>query len=200
MDARERLYHFLALTLQTDNEQILDALADRSEIIRVPKGTMLYREGETIEDGYSLIDGIVRAFYTDPDGREITEWIVYRPGTIILPCYVLSDSMQAKASGEAVTDCEILSIPLSSLTELSERSPEFNQVRVRVLQARLESQAAFKRNLAHKSPAERYAWLMENRAEIMEKVPQKHIASFLGITPVSLSRIRSRYKEKPAEE
>ena len=200
MDARERLHHFLGLTLQTDNEQILDALADHSDFIRVPKGTMLYREGEMIEDCYALIDGIVRTFYTNSDGREITEWIIFRPGTIILPCYVLSDRMQAKASAEAVTDCETLRIPLSCLTELSERLPEFNQVRVRVLQERLESQAAFKRSLAHKSPAERYAWLMENRAEIMESVPLKHIASFLGITPVSLSRIRSRYKEKTAEE
>ena len=200
MDAREKLYYYIGLTLQTDNEQILDALADHSEIFRAPKGTVLYREGETIEDGYALIDGIVRAFYMDPDGREITEWIIYRPGTIILPCYIMSDLMVAKASADAVTDCEILRIPVARLVEFSERLPEFNQARIRVLQSALEQQAAFKRSLSHKSPAERYAWLVENRPEIMEKVPQKYIASFLGITPVSLSRIRSRYKGKPAEE
>ena len=200
MDARERLYHYIGLTLQTDNEQILDALAGCSEIIRVPKGTLLYKEDELIEEGLAVIEGIVRLFYTDSEGFEITEWICFRPGTIILPCYAMSETVRAKASAEAITDCELLRIPLARLMELTELSPDFYHSRIRVLQSALEQQAAFKRSLSHKSPAERYAWLVENRPEIMEKVPQKYIASLLGITPVSLSRIRSRYKGKPAEE
>ncbi|MBR4132803.1 MAG: Crp/Fnr family transcriptional regulator [Oscillospiraceae bacterium] len=200
MDKELNVYEFLQSSLMTDNEQLLNALASRVSLRRVAKGTRLFQEGEQLEDFYLLYSGILRAFYQAANGMEITEWLLSRPGMIIFPNYSLDKGFIADTSTETLTDSELLHIPLAELLEIVRACPELPQIRFRLLVAALDSQNKLKRNLTHRLPAERYAWLVENRPELVESVPQKYIASFLGMTPVSLSRIRSRYKEKPAEE
>lgn len=200
MESRDNFRECLCLTLQTDHKQIIDELVRRSEFVRKEKGTKLFREGEVIRDCYFLLDGVVRMFFTDAEGEEITEWINFEPGAIIHPSYKLCDGNTAKASSEAVTECELAHIPLDSLLEVMELYPEFEHLRVRVLQDTLGRQAILKRSLTHKSPSERYDWFVETWPELAGRVPQKYIASFLGMTPVSLSRIRSRYRDKQTEE
>ena len=194
------VYDFLRSSIMTDNEQLLNALASRVSLRRVAKGTRLFQEGEQLEDFYLLYSGILRVFYQAANGMEITEWLLSRPGMIIFPNYSLDKGFIADTSTETLTDSELLHIPLEELLEIVRACPELPQIRFRLLVTALDSQNELKRNLTHRLPAERYAWLVENRPELVEKVPQKYIASFLGMTPVSLSRIRSRYKEKPAEE
>ena len=200
MDPHDNLRECLQRMLHTDHEQILDELACRTQIVQAPKGTTLFREGELIEDVYFLKEGIVRMFYTDASGEEITEWINYRPGTVIIPTYSLSETIYAKASGETLTDSELVHIPLSSLMEVAQLYPEFDQIRICLLQSTLERQTILKRTMTHKTPSERYAWMVENHANLIERIPQKYLASLLGMTPVSLSRIRSRYRDKQTEE
>ena len=196
MDSRAKLQALLHQTLHTDQDQVVDELVRESSFVRAEKGTKLFREGEQIRDCYLLMSGVVRAFFVTADGEELTEWFNFRPGDIIHPSYRMLDENTAKASVEAATECELAHIPMASLMEVVRLHPEFDQIRVRVLQTTLERQAVLKRSLVYKSPSARYEWLMENWPELVGTVPQKHIASFLCMTPVSLSRIRSRYKKK----
>ena len=200
MDPREKLLKLLHTSLQTENPQLTDELVRRSDFVQAGKGARLYREGEQIEECYFLLSGVVRMYYKNPEGEEVTEWIYYEPGTIIHPSFKLCDCNTAKASCEVLTDSELAHIPLASLLEVMRLYPEFEQLRVGVLQRTLARQTVLRRTMSHKSPSERYAWFVENWTELVETIPQKYIASFLGMTPVSLSRIRSRYKGKPAEE
>ena len=200
MDDEKSFLDFYRKALKTDNLEFLSALASRSTSRQAAKGTRLYQEGEEIKDCYFLCSGIIRVFYQAADGTEITEWLLSHYGALIFPNYTLKNGPYADSSAETLTDCELLHIPLAELLEVSRRYPEMERIRFRMLLTALENQRELRRNLSHRSPAERYAWLMENRAEMMEKVPQKYIASFLGITPVSLSRIRSRYKQQSNEE
>ena len=200
MDEGIIVLDYYRTTLKTDNLEFLSALASRSSCKRAAKGTRLYQEGERIEDCYFLRDGIIRVFYRVSNGAEITEWLISKSGALIFPNYSVDNDPIAKTSAETLTDCELIHIPLAALMEVARGFPEMDRIRFRMLLSALENQRELRRNLTHRLPAERYAWLVENRPEIAEKVPQKYIASFLGITPVSLSRIRSRYKEKPAEE
>ena len=200
MDAGINFLDFYRATLKTDNLEFLSALASQSSCRRVAKGTSLFQEGERIEDCYFLRDGIIRVYYLAADGAEITEWLISRFGALIFPNYSVDNDPFAKTSAETLTDCELIHIPLAELMEVSRGFPEMDRIRFRMLLRALEGQNELRRNLTHRLPAERYAWLLENRPEITEKVPQKYIASFLGMTPVSLSRIRSRYKQQSSEE
>lgn len=198
METRDQLLEFLRMSFQTDHEQILNALISVARMVAVPKGTNLFRAGDCTEEGYLLYDGIVRMYYEDENGDEITEWLPHSPGSVVYSSYKLKAEDYAKASCDTVTDCMLVQFRASELLELSERIPEFQQIRLRKLQETLDLQARLKRTMEHRTPSERYAWLLENRPWIVERVPQKFIASFLGMTPVSLSRIRGRYKQKEA--
>ena len=198
MEARDQLLEFLRMSFQTDHEQILDALSNMVHMVAVPKGTSLFRAGECTEEAFLLYDGIVRMYYVNENGVEVTEWLPNCPGSVIYSSYKLEVRDIAKVSCDAVTDCVLVRFCAADLLELSQRQPEFDQIRLRKLQETLDRQAKLKRIMEHRTPSERYAWLQENRSWIVEKVPQKYIASFLGMTPVSLSRIRSRYKKKDA--
>ena len=198
METRDQLLEFLRMSFQTDHEQILDAISDIARMIAVPKGTNLFRAGDCTEEGYLLFDGIVRQYFLDENGDEVTEWLPNCPGSVIYSSYKLKTKDIAKVSCDTVTDCTLVRFCTADLLELSERIPEFQRIRVRKLQETLDRQARLKRIMEHRTPSERYAWLVENRPWLVERVPQKYIASFLGMTPVSLSRIRSRYKQKEA--
>ena len=198
METRDQLLEFLRMSFQTDHEQILDAISDIARMIAVPKGTNLFRAGECTEEVYLLFDGIVRQYFLDENGDEVTEWLPNCPGSVIYSSYKLKTKDIAKVSCDTVTDCTLVRFCAADLLELSERIPEFQRIRVRKLQETLDRQARLKRIMEHRTPSERYAWLVENRPWLAERVPQKYIASFLGMTPVSLSRIRSRYKQKDA--
>ena len=58
--------------LQTENEDLLRDMAEAARLVQIPKGTVLFREGEVLRDCYCLVDGIVRIYYT-MNGEEITE-------------------------------------------------------------------------------------------------------------------------------
>ncbi len=198
MASRDQLLDFLRMTFQTDHERILNALADMACTVSFPKGTLLFRAGDRTEEGYLLYDGIVRMYYVNADGEEVTEWLINRPGSIVYPSYELNMEDRAKAFADTVTECTLVRLRTQALLELTERHPEFAQIRVRKLQETLDRQARLRRTMSHRSPSERYAWMVENRPQMLEQVPQKYMASFLAMTPVSLSRIRSRYKQKEA--
>ena len=200
MNAEFDFLDFYRTTLKTDNLEFLSGLSSRSSCKLVAKGTRLYQEGKRIEDCYFLCDGIIRVYYHDSDGAEITEWLISKSGALIFPNYSIDNDPFAKTSAETLTDCELIHIPLEALMEVSRGYPEIDRIRFRMLLRALEGQNELRRNLTHRLPAERYAWLAENRPELVERVPQKYIASFLGMTPVSLSRIRGRHKAKTNEE
>ena len=196
METRDQLLEFLRTSFQTDHEQILDTLINAARVVSLPKGTELFRAGECTEEGYLLYDGIVRQYYLNENGDEVTEWLINAPGSVVYSSYELKIKDYAKVSCQTVTDCTLVRFRAAVFLELSDRVPEFREVRLRKLQETLDRQARLKRIMEHRTPSERYAWLVENRPWLAERVPQKYIASFLGMTPVSLSRIRSRYKEK----
>lgn len=198
MKAGDHLLEFLRETLETDDEQILNTLASQAEFIWAAKGTKLYEAGETMEYIHFLSDGIVRMYYMNAKGEEITEWLLDVRGAAVYPCFDLGEDAYARASCDVITDCELVVIPLTVFRTLIETSQEFERLRVRMLQKTLDLQAKLKRSMWHLMPSERYAWLVENRPRIVDSVPQKYIASYLGMTPVSLSRIRSRFKQKEA--
>ena len=200
MDAANNILEFYRTALETDDMEFLSALASRSSFTQAAKGTRLFQEGEPVEDCFFLSDGVIRVFYRAADGTEITEWLLSRAGSLIFPNYSVDNDPIASTSAETLTDCELIHIHLATLIEVARNCPEIDRIRFRLLLKALERQNELKRNLTHRLPAERYAWLVENRPELAEKVPQKFIASFLGMTPVSLSRIRSRYKERTTEE
>lgn len=159
----------------------------------VKKGTILLKEGEKSNDGYFVLKGCIRSYYI-VDGEEKTT-AFYTELEALTPHCVIN-----KAPSEYYISCVEDSIVLVSNpdmeAEMFSKFPKFETM-CRILAEELLAKQqinfdAFKTS----SPEKRYLNLLEQRPDLLQRVPQHQLASYLGIKPQSLSRLRARIFEK----
>ncbi len=194
MDTYQIAMDLLKERLQTDNEALLQDLAMRSEFVCLKKGSVLVREGEVLTDCYCLVDGVIRIYYMF-NGEEITESLFSEPGTVIYPSVFLKKNDTANAAVALLTDCTLLHVTANDLFEVMRVHPDYVQLQLQLVLRFVDKIFGVKREMTHMNPTERYLWFAKRRPDLVEKVPQKYIASYLGMTPVSLSRIRGKIRE-----
>ena len=102
----------------------------------------------------------------------------------------------SRHSIETLEDCQVLAISYKALQELFIEFPKMNEFVRKVLEERFVSLHELFTSQILDSPEERYLKLLKERPDIIQRIPQHQIATFLGITPVSLSRIRNRVTKK----
>lgn len=180
---------FYAKALSVPREQLSQELADHTELIKVGKGTRLVSAGEIQERVAFLVSGIVRGYLLDVNGRDITDCFVFRTGEPVFAAFELGQ--KEGISVEALTDCELMCIPLEVAEELVARETEYALLYVRLMCTALRAHWEMKVVLYQQSAAERYQWFLNAYPGLIDQVKHKHIASFLGMSPVTLSRLRS---------
>lgn len=161
----------------------------------IPKGGNWISEGEREQDIGLILNGNMRHYYVR-DGEEKTTYFYFE--NHLVGSYI--SALTGKASAltiEALTDTRLLVFPYQTLRSLYDLSPKwerFGRLLAEYLAMGLEERMA---GLLILSPEERYLELLQgNKQKIMERIPQHYIANYLGITPVSLSRIRKRVLKK----
>jgi CRP-like cAMP-binding protein len=162
---------------------------------RLRKGELMVPEGETGKEVAIIIEGQMRHFYTC-DGEEKTTYFYFEQAFVsaYISCITGKPSL---VSIEALADTRLLVFPYSILKELFTKSiywERFGRLIAEWAMMGLEDRMV---GLLTQSPEERYlALINSNKTKILERIPQHHIANYLGITPVSLSRIRNRIVRK----
>ena len=157
------------------------------------KGTVLLKEGQLSDKSYFILEGCLRSYYL-LDGEEKTTAFYTDLEGVNPQCVV--DKKPSKYYITCVEDC-ILSIGNPEMEAIMfERFPKF-QILFRKLSEELllKGQVAFD-DFKTSSPEQRYLKLQQSRPDLLQRIPQQHLASFLGITPPSLSRIRARILKK----
>lgn len=167
-----------------------DAILQHVQLKHYPKGTILLREGQIAATSHFVLKGCVRQYYL-VDGVEKTIHF-YTEGEPVTATEGYSNKLPSKYFLACVEDC-ILSVGQHDQeAEINSRFPKFETVcRVATgdeLARSNDKLASFIIN----TPEERYLQLLQTRPDLVDRVPQYHLASFLGITPESLSRIRKR--------
>jgi CRP-like cAMP-binding protein len=102
----------------------------------------------------------------------------------------------SKVAIETLEDCEVLVLSHESLESLYQVFPKMNEFIRKAIEQRFVLLHDLFISYLLNSPEERYLMLLKDRPELLQRIPQHQIASFLGITPVSLSRIRNRVLKK----
>lgn len=155
----------------------------------VKKGERFLREGQACKHLFYLLSGFARVYYLDLEGNEITHWFCAKDSIITSPFSFLKRERNILFF-EALEDTELLLISsaqqehlIRNLTEVGESFRHINAEFAMVLSRRIMT--------IHTETAEqRYLNLMEEHPLLFQKAKLSHIASFLGITQQSLSRIR----------
>lgn len=159
----------------------------------IKKGTILLQEGQKSKESYFVLKGCIRTYYV-LDGEEKTTAFYTEMEALTPPCVI------NKTPSECYVTCiedSILTISNTDMElDINNTFPKFEKL-CRILSEDLLAKQridfdAFKTS----SPEQRYLNLLQSRPDLIQRVPQHQLASYLGIKPQSLSRLRTRILDK----
>jgi CRP-like cAMP-binding protein len=155
----------------------------------VKKGTVLLNEGQSSKEGYFVLKGCIRIYYIIDGEEKTTAFYTEMEG--ITPNCVLT-----KKPSEyfvAATEDSIISLSNPDLeSDMFEKIPKFETMCRLVSEELLAKQQINFDDFKNSSPEKRYINMLGNRPDLLQRVPQHQLASYLGVKPQSLSRLRSR--------
>ena len=156
----------------------------------VPAKTMLLQEGKISRTMFFIEKGCLRTWIND-NGKEITTQFFFE-GDGVSSIESFRTNQPSLYSIESLEPCVLQTISQKDFRNVIENSPELRKDFEEHLFRRLfHAQQLFYSYLKN-NPQQRYEELIERHPHIVQRVPQHYIASYLGITSVSLSRIRNR--------
>ncbi|SKC09324.1 Crp/Fnr family transcriptional regulator [Dyadobacter psychrophilus] len=189
---QDLLFDFIAKYISlTDDEK--NAIVSLDIFRSFKKGTTLLKEGQRSNDGYFVLKGCIRTYYIISGEEKTTAF--YTEMEALTPHCVIN-----KAPSEYYISCvedTILIISTPDMeTEMFSKFPKFESL-CRILGEELlvKQQINFD-EFKTSSPEQRYLNLLQKRPDLIQRVPQHQLASYLGIKPQSLSRLRARILEK----
>jgi CRP/FNR family transcriptional regulator, anaerobic regulatory protein len=171
------------------SDECKERLASILRLKELPKKELLLRAGHICQHIYFIQKGLLRCFYYRND-VEISSWFM-REGDVIVSVESFFYQKTSYESIQALEDCEMYYISYRELQDIYRSFPEFNFI-ARVLTEKyycLSEQRLYSIRMMRAS--ERYEYLVENHPEFLLRVSAKHIASYLGITPEMLSKIKT---------
>lgn len=167
----------------------IDKIAEKSERIEMKKGTILVEADKVCRNVFLVAEGIVRAFCY-AKGRDITFWIG-EEGTVALSMQSYINSKPGYESIVTIEDCVLYKISIDNLHDLYRHDIHIaNWGRVFAESEILRADKALIPQL-FTTGKERYEQLLQQQPHLLNRIPLENLASYLGLTPVSLSRIRA---------
>jgi CRP-like cAMP-binding protein len=186
------LFNFIAqyITLNDEEKEVIKSL---SLFHKVKKGTILLREGQKSKQSYLLIKGCIREYYI-VDGEEKTTAFYTEMDAITPQC--VTDNVPSTYYINCLEDCILLISTLDMEEEINAKFPKFEIMCRKMAEERLAKKHKDFDQFKITSPEQRYLNLLQSRPDLIQRVPQHQLASYLGIKPQSLSRIKSRIFDK----
>jgi CRP-like cAMP-binding protein len=179
--------HRTNLVSLTTAEQI----AQRFQQMQLSKNAFLLKSGQ-IADAYLFLgSGYLRAFAEDINGSEVTT-AFYGPGQMVFEVASFFNRTRSKENIQALTDASGYFITYGQLNELFHALPEFREFGRAMLVQGFSALKSRTLSTITETAEERYAGLLRSNPDIFQHAPLKFIASYLGITDTSLSRIRAK--------
>lgn len=176
---------------------VLAQLAAACDLSDLAKGDHLLRLGDRAEHVFFVNRGLLRYYFLDAaTGTERTGQF-FDEGQVVTDVDSFLTGRPARTSFEAIAPAQVLRLPRAALDAAYDRDHAVERYgRLMVQQALTGSQLRAERLLTL-SPEERYRTFVGTRPDVARRVPQYLIASYLGITPEALSRIRARASRPP---
>ena len=162
----------------------------KSEYLFVPSKTILLEEGQIAEKLYLIRKGCLRLFFYD-EGKDITFQFFFE-GDFVASFDSLYKRTPSLFYLESIEPTELTATRREDFYNLINNNLSFRQLYEEKLIDRFHAYQQLFLSRIRNTPQQRYEELLQEYPHIIQRVPQHYIASYLGITPVSLSRIRNR--------
>jgi CRP-like cAMP-binding protein len=157
---------------------------------KIPSKTILLHEGEISTHFYFIKKGCLRIWF-NKNGKDITFQFFFE-GQGVSSIDSLLSNKPGMFTIESIEPTVLITLSKDNFEQLLQLYPEMKDGFQDILFQRFRNYAGLFLSMIKDTPQERYEDLIKNHPEIIKRVPQHYIASYLGITPISLSRIRNR--------
>ena len=168
------------------------------EVKHLKKGEYIVREGEVCRHMSFINEGMFRV-YSMVNGKEITTNFFF-PGSYVSDYMSFIKRQPANEYIQALTDSEIVTNSYENVQALYAKYHKWERFGRLIAEKVFTSMYKRQQEFLFYSPTERYLKLMEKRPKVLLHIPQVYIASYLGITPEYLSRIRRELREAEASQ
>ena len=191
VDTLQQILFDLAGVLPSDTAPLFNLTSK----VSLEPGEAYILQGDTSRRLAFIEQGIIRAYTVKENGDEATLFLRWE-GQFIASHDTIIHRQPSRFIYRALEQVTILQIDYDVLEEVLKTHPEFEPLRNFFLMRMLAESLKIMESFITQSPEERYRQLLTERFDLVNRVPDKYIASMLGITPVSLSRIRKRMYSK----
>lgn len=171
----------------------IDALSQILVPMKFQKGDIVLPEGEVCRAMYFVNHGMVRQFYYK-NGKDVTEHFSFE-GRIVFCIESFLKQEPSRLIVEALENSHLYAIPYEAWHMQMLQNQEMEMLYRKILEHALISSQEHADSQRFENAAERYARLMKTKPEIVLRAPMLHIASFLQMTPETLSRVRSAHNK-----
>ena len=162
------------------------------EPLSLKHGEFWVKEGKIGRHLGYIMSGYMRKHVFETETEETIH--ISPPGEFIMPFYSFFAQKPSHENVQAITDCELLVITHQSVEKLYELNPRLERLGRLIMQYHILLKEERVISFVQETAEERYNALMEKHADYFQYIPLQYIASYLGMTPETLSRIRARKK------
>ena len=187
--ARTQLRAFTQRIVEVD-DAVMDRLMGALVPATLAKGEVLLQDGEICEHVWFIGRGLVRAYFLK-DGEEVTQQFFFE-GSYTTDYESFLTQRPTQLHLQALEPTLLLALHREAMQGLYAADPGAERMGRRIAEEIFLSVSRRNRSFLLDSAEQRYLDLMRERPKVMQRVPQRHIASYLGVKPESLSRIRAR--------
>ncbi|MBO5749401.1 MAG: Crp/Fnr family transcriptional regulator [Bacteroidaceae bacterium] len=192
MDQRKDIAREIARRYVTLSKDALDKFAEILVPLKFKRGETPVKEGDVCDSLYYIEKGLTRQYYVK-NGKEVTEHLEYEGGIVMcIESFFLQEPSRLVI--ETLEPSKIYAIPYNKLQELTRTSYEFCQLMFSFLEHSLILSQRKADTLRFESAKERYLRTLNDHPDLVRRAPLHYLASYLQMTPETLSRVRKGNK------
>ena len=172
----------------------MDFLRETIPVRDYKKGELLLENGQVSEEFFFIISGCVRMYYT-VEGEEKTAFF-YTEDTFVSSYQSFIHQTPAQHSLQCIEPCQLALITQEVAMAILEQFPKFETLTRMAMEEELATYQEIVASYIILTPLQRYIRLLDTRPDLVTRVSQRTLATFIGVTPESLSRIRKRIRDQ----
>jgi len=174
-----------------ESEAILKSMQTKA----FKKGEYLLKEGQISANTYFILDGCIREYILSDGEEKTTNFFSEEQWAISLNSFTPQNA--TRHNWICMEDTTVVVGDEQQGQELFKRFPRFETISRTIMEAVFADQKEALTSYYTESPEQRYLKLLKSRPQLVQRIPQYHLASYIGVKPESLSRIRKRIASSP---
>ena len=176
---------------QSLSPDLQEHLQQKLKVENLSKDEYLLKAGQTSKSVTFIESGLLRCYYLTDSGKEVNRWFM-REGDVVFSINSFYTQKPGQEYIQALEPAELFYITYDELDEIYFKFPDFRTIGLQLTSKYYMLWDQKEYAVLAKPASERYEWLVTNHQELLQRVADKHLASWLGITDVTFSQIKSK--------